>query len=143
MGDLFWDLGKIQNAGELIAAKVVGATIGFRHGTQLEVPLKAEVIRNDPLEVSANGTIQEVREIELVIPAQPPAYSGVSGFSGGVGVSAVSGATRSIMTGDRVEFPAGSNQYYWVTQDTKTSNDGWSYVVIAQSRRTWVGGQRA
>ena len=77
MGDLFWDLGEIQNAGELIAAKVVGATIGFKHGAQLEVPLKAEVIRNDPLEVSTNGGIQEVREIELVIPAQPPAYSGV------------------------------------------------------------------
>lgn len=143
MGDLFWDLGKIQNGGELIAAKVIGTTIGFQHANQLPVPIKAEVIRNDPLEVSTNGKIQEQREIELVIPSQPPLYSGVSGFSGGIGISAVSGSIRSISTGDKIEYPAGSTQYYWVTQDTKTSNDGWTHVVIAQSKRTWMGGQRA
>ena len=143
MADLYWELGQAQNEAELEAAKAAGALIGFRHRNGLAVPLHTTIRRMDPVSESADGRISERREMEMLLPTQPPAWSGASGFSGGTGVSACSGTSRSIATGDEVIWPAISGARFWVNEQITTTNHGHTWVVIATTNRTQMGGARS
>jgi len=144
MSNFFDQLGRDLGRTELEVAKAIGVLIGLQHRQQLQVPLYAQVIdqQHDSL-YNSLGRLSQTASTTFFIPAQAPAFSGVSGFSGAQGVSACSGTAKSITNGDRIEWPIGSGRYFWVDTPIRTTHNGYVYEVVAQEIKTLRGGEKS
>jgi hypothetical protein len=144
MADFFNQLGRDLGSAELQVAKAIGQVVGFSHRQGEPVPIWAQVLdqEHDSL-YSSTGRLSQTASTTFFIPAQPPAWSGVSGFSGAVGISACSGVGKAITTGDRIEWPIGSGRYFWVDEPIRTTHNGFVYEVVATEIKTLAGGAKA
>jgi hypothetical protein len=142
----FEDIGRACGKAELAIARQIGVTIGFQHRDNLPVPLKASIVGQAVgTDFSSKGKLNQTQEIRLIIPAQPPLFSGSSGFSGSLGISAFNnvGKTKDVIAGDRVEWPVQSGRYLWVDGEVEAIHNGYAYLVRATEQKTLTGGARS
>jgi hypothetical protein len=147
MESVFNQVGSELAKANLQVSKAIGVIIGFTHGNQLPVPLYAQHINADRLESDEwdpRGRKVSKENITLLIPTQPPAFSGASGFSGTWAVYPEnSGQANHPQCGDKVEYPIGSDNDYFVEGDIKRINHGYAYLVPCKLAQTVVLGEES
>lgn len=145
MASVFDQIGTDVARAELEAARALGVVMGFKHGSELPVPVRVSYVQQKGI----NGPIDEARlaetgEIMFVVPVQSPAWSGASGFSGSYAIygSMTSSKPAAIRLGDRWEYPIGSTRY-WFTTESRPIEEGKTYEVVAREERGLTFGQRS
>jgi len=141
---IYEKLGDGLNKADLAVAKATGRIVGFTHRDELIVPLYVT-----PLTVTqeANSIPTGNREadetISVIIPSQPFAWSGSSGFSGSWNVQPnYSGASNQPQEGDTMKMPWGDTENIFVVSgEIKKINNENTYVVPFVKRRTTVLGE--
>lgn len=126
----------------LAVCKSVGVVVGFQHRDELQVPIRAMLLEQSEEDKDLPyGRRTEHDSINLMIPTQQPAWSGASGFSGSWSVvPGWSGAAPSC--GDRIEYPVGSGEYFYVEGTVEPINHGWTYRITGVKSRTSAIGEK-
>ncbi|HUX31557.1 MAG TPA: hypothetical protein VMV78_13180 [Thiobacillus sp.] len=144
---LFDTIGSECSKAELAACRAIGVIMGFQHRSELPVPIRCDIAEHSAGAEEVNSRrLAEVNEIRMFVPAQSPAFSGVSGFSGAYAITAstTSNKTAAITAGDRFEYPLASGRYYWAKNDgIKPTDNGHTYEVTIREERGLTLGQRS
>lgn len=137
-------IGKSLAQGNVAVAKAIGIIIGFKHRDDLPVPFYARKIDEQSDDVDQPlGRRVDHNSIKMILPSQDPAWSGASGFSGTWAIwPTYSGQGRQPHCGDRVEYPIGSSEWYYLDGNTISLNNGWSYELTAVQPHTQSLGEK-
>lgn len=140
--DVFNQVGTALGRAELVIAKNIGQVVGFTHRAALPTPLWITLIDYKvSSDENPSGRRLEVTDATFLVPVQGPAFSGVSGFSG-TSTIFPSSAQKPITVGDRIEWPVGSQRYFFVLQDgMECIHNGYAYMVKAQHQKSLTIGQ--
>lgn len=144
---LFDTIGRECSKAELAACRAIGVIMGFKHRDELPVPVRCDIAEQTGGAEEVNTRrLAEVSEIRMFVPAQTPAWSGVSGFSGSYAITASTTTSKvaSITAGDKFEYPIGSSRYFWVKNDgVRPTDNGYTYEVTIREERALTLGQRS
>jgi hypothetical protein len=145
MDDVYAEIGQAVASAELEVARATGQLVGFAHRDALPVPLWVTVLSQElGTGETSRGKLNQAQRLRVLLPSQPPAFSGASGFSGTQGVSGCNaGLARDVVPGDRIEWPVASARYFWVDEDVEATDNGYCYVVRASQSRTLTAGARS
>ena len=138
------DVGSGICLASLAASKAIGVVIGFKHRNELPVPFYAQIVsrQSENVENQIGRQVQE-KSLELMVPVQPAAWSGSSGFSGSYSLPTYAANSEGVLEGDRVEYPIGSSSLYYVRGLVQPSSNGYIWRFTGTKEQGTSLGQRS
>jgi len=143
---VFEQVGQGVAQADLAVAKAIGVLVGFTHRATLPFPIHCQLVS----ETSGNaephkGRLTQWTDLKLVVPVQPAAFSGASGYSGAGAITRdLDTSQQSIIGGDRIEYPLGSQRYFYVVpEEMRKIHNGYSYLILAKNEKSLTLGVKS
>lgn len=140
----FDDVGSGISLAELEVSKAIGVVIGFKHRDQLPVPFYCQIVsQQNESQENQVGRVVNSSTLNIVLPVQPAAWSGSSGFSGAYSLPTFAAARQGVLEGDRVEYPIGTSGYYYVQGPIIPQANGYEWQFNAVKEQGTSLGNRS
>jgi hypothetical protein len=122
-------IGQAGAAGVLATAVSMGTRISLQHRSGTAATLYAEILSQAIGGMRMRGAGVEEGTLVVMIPVQ-------SGFA------VMTGTTRPVTVGDRIEYPLSSGRYFWIDDDTDIEqlDNGYVFKVQAHEHKTGTVG---
>ena len=136
-------LGYAGARAELRLAQRLGVLIGFSHRSAPEMAIYATILTQD---VGSDTTItarqKESYKATFLIPVQKDANTGATAIYP-TDSTLIAPDNKCITVGDKIQWPATSGRYYFVSEDVKTNDNGYVYYVSVEACKVLTLGQRS
>ena len=128
---------------ELRVAQRLGVLIGFSHRSQPEFAIYATLLQQDVgSETAITNRQKEFYKGTFLIPVQNDAVTNAVAIYPTDG-TAIAPENKPITVGDRIQWPANSGRFYYINEDVKTNDNGYTYICSAEACRPLTLGQRS